>query len=302
MESRSFFGSYFRLGTLPFWLVHLFCFAAFFIEFSWWYVALAFGGYFFRMFLVTGVYHRYFSHKTYSTSRVFQFVLAFLAQTSIQKGALWWAAHHRHHHAHSDQEDDIHSPKDGFWWSHIGWILSDENNTTETQYIRDLTRYPELVWLNRYHLVPPIIWGVAMFAIAGIPGLVWGLCISTTMLWHGTFTINSLSHLWGTQRYKTTDTSRNNFILALITLGEGWHNNHHRFQAAARNGFFWWELDITYYTLKLLSFVGLIWDLRPVPKHLLDDHDPSWLKNAHLAVANVAQSASSLATPVLEEA
>jgi stearoyl-CoA desaturase (delta-9 desaturase) len=300
MESRSFFRSYFRLGTAPFWLVHLFCFGVFFIDFSWWYVALAFGGYFFRMFLVTGVYHRYFSHKTYSTSRVFQFILAFLAQTSIQKGALWWAAHHRHHHAHSDQEDDIHSPKDGFWWSHIGWILSDENNTTETQYIRDLTRYPELVWLNNYHLVPPVVWGVAMFAIAGIPGLIWGLCISTVMLWHGTFTINSLSHLWGSQRYKTTDTSRNNFILALITLGEGWHNNHHRFQAAARNGFFWWELDITYYTLKLLSFVGLIWDLRPVPKHLLDDHDPSWLKNAQLAVA--AATVVPKAAPVLEEA
>lgn len=276
--ARSFLRTYFfRLGTLPFWLIHLSCFAVFFLDFSWWYVALAFAGYFTRMFFVTGVYHRYFSHRSYSTSRVFQFILAFMAMTSIQKGILWWAAHHRHHHTHSDQEDDIHSPKDGFWWSHVGWILSNEYDDTETHYVRDLMRYPELVWLNKNFVIPPVVYGVVMFLIAGLPGLVWGLCISTVMLWHGTYTINSLSHVWGKQRYKTTDTSRNNFVLALITLGEGWHNNHHRFQSAARNGFFWWEIDITYYILKVLAVTGLIWNLRPVPEQLLDPSHESWI-------------------------
>lgn len=270
---------YFRPHTWPFWALHIACVGAFFVDFSWWYVALAFAGYAVRMFGVTGGYHRYFSHRTYSTSRWFQFVLAFLAATSAQKGVIWWASHHRHHHAHSDQENDVHSPQDGFWWSHVGWILSDDHEKTESHYVRDLMRFPELVWLDKYFLVPPTIWGIAMFLIAGLPGLIWGLCISTVMLWHGTFTINSLSHVWGGRRYVTTDTSRNNFILAIITLGEGWHNNHHRFQSSARNGFFWWELDLTYYTLKLFSLVGLVWDLRPVPAHLLDSHNESWLKN-----------------------
>ncbi len=297
------FQTYFRLKTSPFWIIHLLCFAAFFIEFSWWYVGLAFAGYFVRMFLVTGVHHRYFSHRSYSTSRVFQFILAFAAMTSVQKGVLWWAAHHRHHHTHSDQEGDIHSPQDGFWWSHIGWILSDENNETEEHYIRDLMRYPELVWLNKYFVIPPIVYGVAMFLIAGVPGLVWGLCISTVMLWHGTYTINSLSHLWGWQRYKTTDTSRNNPVLALVTLGEGWHNNHHRFQSAARNGFFWWEIDITYYILKTLAAVGLIWNLRPVPEQLLDPNNESWIKSQQVEQISAGNStaAKTEKTDVVEE-
>lgn len=304
MKQKHSAGYYFRPMTWPFWAIHIGCFAAFFTEFSWWYVALAFAGYAVRMFGVTGGYHRYFSHRTYSTSRWFQFVIAFLAMTSVQKGVIWWASHHRHHHSHSDQEDDTHSPQDGFWWSHVGWILSDENNHTEEHYVRDLMRYPELVWLNKYHLVPPIVWGVAMFLIAGIPGLVWGLCISTVLCWHGTFTINSLSHTWGKQRYVTTDTSRNNPVLALITLGEGWHNNHHRFQSSARNGFFWWELDITYYTLKMLSLVGLVWDLRPVPKHLLDSHHESWIKNQpdHLQAIPKPRSVAPVIAPAVKAA
>jgi len=297
-SASSNFRTYFRLNTLPFWVIHSLCFAAFFVDFSWWYVALALGGYYVRMFFVTGVYHRYFSHKSYSTSRVFQFILAFCAMTSAQKGVLWWAAHHRHHHTHSDQEEDLHSPKDGFWWSHVGWILSENYNDTQEHYIRDLMRYPELLWLNKYHLVPIVAYGVLMFAIAGVPGLVWGLCISTVMLWHGTFTINSLSHVWGSRRYITTDTSRNNFILALVTLGEGWHNNHHRFQSSARNGFFWWEIDITYYVLRLLAAVGLIWNLRPVPEHLLDAHSEAWIKNGSTYSVPANTSGATAATTV----
>ncbi|MBL7997653.1 MAG: fatty acid desaturase [Candidatus Kapabacteria bacterium] len=288
MSARS---TYFNINTSPFWLMHLACFSAFFIEFSWWYVLLAVASYYLRMFFITGGYHRYFSHKTYSTSRVVQFIIAFMAQTSSQKGALWWAAHHRHHHKYSDMEEDIHSPKEGFWYAHMGWILSPENNATQYEYIRDLTRFKELVWLNEYRYMPVVVYAVAMFLAFGLPGLVWGFVIATTLLWHGTFTINSLSHTWGWQRYTTTDTSRNNPILALVTLGEGWHNNHHRFQASARNGFFWWEIDITYYVLKTLSLLGIVWDLRPVPQYLLDSNHESWIKNGTATIANAAEVA-----------
>lgn len=280
------FSRYFRLSTSPFWLVHLASIAAFFMEFSWKYVLIAVGSYYLRMFFVTGGYHRYFSHKTYSTSRAFQFILAFMSQTTVQKGALWWASHHRHHHKYSDMPQDIHSPKDGFWYSHVGWILDDKHNEVDEKYIRDLMRFPELVWLNNYHLVPVVVYATVMFLLWGLPGLVWGFCISTVFLWHGTFTINSLSHVWGWRRYVTTDTSRNNPVLALVTMGEGWHNNHHRYQASARNGFFWWEIDLTYYVLKLLSLFRIVWDLRPVPKNLLDPSHEAWIKN-HVETAKV---------------
>jgi len=258
------------VGVTPFAIMHLLAFGIFFVPFKWSYaitcVALVFG----RMFWVTAGYHRYFSHRSFKTSRVFQFVIAFMAMTSAQKGVLWWAAHHRHHHRFSDQEEDLHSPTlVGFFWSHIGWIVSDRYNDTRTNYIADFAKFPELRWLNKYHWVPPATLGVSLYLIGGLPLFLWGFVLSTVLLWHDTFTINSLSHLFGTVRYKTTDTSKNNWFLALLTLGEGWHNNHHHFMASARQGFFWWEIDITYYTLEALSLVGLVWELRQVPAHLL---------------------------------
>ncbi len=262
--------TYFSVKTLPFWLLHIACIAAFFVEFSWGYVALAIGMYYLRMFFVTGGYHRYFSHKTYQTSRWFQFVLAFMAETSSQKGALWWAAHHRFHHKHSDEDIDLHSPKRGFWYAHIGWILDSKNEETEYKLINDFARFPELMWLNKYWVVPPVLFAVTIFLLGGWSALVWGFVISTVLLWHGTFTINSLSHRWGNRRYETTDTSKNNFVLALVTLGEGWHNNHHHYQASTRNGFFWWEIDITYYILVVFSWIGLVKNLRAVPAHALN--------------------------------
>lgn len=237
-----------------------------------------------RMFWVTGGYHRYFSHKTYKTSRWFQFLIAFFSQTSVQKGALWWASHHRVHHRHSDTEQDPHSMKlFGFWYSHMGWIASRKHKNTEFKIIGDYAKFPELVWLNKYHLVPPLflalvvmaIGGIvnggsiaAMFTSAGFSTLFIGFFLSTILLFHGTFSINSLMHKIGNQRYKSGDESRNSLILALVTLGEGWHNNHHYYQVSARQGFFWWEIDITYYGLKMLSWMGLIWDLRGVPDHV----------------------------------
>jgi stearoyl-CoA desaturase (delta-9 desaturase) len=255
---------------LPFGLIHLASLLIFFTPFHWYYLVTCLALLVVRMFFVTAGYHRYFSHRSFKTSRVFQFVIAFMAMTSSQKGVLWWAAHHRHHHRHSDQELDLHSPTlFGFFWSHVGWIVSDKYNDTRLEYIGDFAKFPELRWLNKYHLVPPVTLAVVLWLIGGWPLFIWGFCLSTVLLWHDTFTINSLSHLFGSRRYETTDTSRNNWLLALLTLGEGWHNNHHHFMASARQGFFWWEIDITYYTLKIMSWLGIVWDLRKVPTHLL---------------------------------
>ncbi|UII22088.1 acyl-CoA desaturase [Fulvivirga ligni] len=270
---------------LSFALVHLLPLAAIFTGatlFDWIVCAVL---YFFRMFWITGGYHRYFSHKSYKTSRWFQFVIAFMAQTSAQKGALWWAAHHRHHHRHSDTPADPHSMKlYGFWYSHIGWIIGPDYKETDFKTIGDYAKYPELVWLNKYHFIPPLLLalGVTMtgawvnggspwllFTHYGLSTLFIGFFLSTVILYHGTFSINSIMHKFGKQRYESGDESKNSLWLALLTLGEGWHNNHHYYQVSARNGFFWWEIDITYYGLKLFSWLGLIWDLRGVPKHIL---------------------------------
>lgn len=261
-----------RTRSIPFFVLHGVALAGvFLVPFAWKWVGLCVGMYYLRMFAITGGYHRYFSHRTYKTSRAFQFFMALLAQSSAQKGALWWAANHRHHHKFSDMQEDIHSPlHDGFFWSHVGWILSPENDKTHWDLIPDFKKFPELVWLDKYPHAPAVALAVILFALGGAPALMWGFFMSTVLLWHGTFTINSLSHVYGTRRYTTTDTSRNNFWLALLTLGEGWHNNHHCYQSSTNQGFFWWEIDITYYVLKGLSKVGIVWDLRKPPLELLE--------------------------------
>ena len=259
--------------TWPFWGVHLAALLVFFVPFSWNLVWLCLGLYALRMFGVTGGYHRYFSHRTFRTSRPFQFVLALLGTLAMQKGPLWWAAHHRHHHRYSDIHGDVHSPGlEGFLWSHVGWILAEDYEATEVGKVPDLVKYPELEWLNRWHLVPGIALGVVLFLVGGLPALAWGLFLSTVMTWHATFMINSLTHMFGRRRYVTKDDSRNSLILALITMGEGWHNNHHYYQSSTRQGFFWWEIDLTYYALRALALVGLVWDLREPPKHVVEGH------------------------------
>jgi stearoyl-CoA desaturase (delta-9 desaturase) len=255
--------------SLPFIGVHLTCLAAFWTGVSWRAAALCLALYVTRMFGITAGYHRYFAHRAYRTSRVFQFVLAWIGCCAMQKGPLWWAAHHRHHHAHSDQETDVHSPQRGFWWSHMGWFLCSRYDATEFSLIRDLSAYPELVWLNRFHMLPGILAAAVCYLLMGSRALVWGCFISTVALYHGTFVINSLCHMIGRVRYSTADTSRNSLVLALITLGEGWHNNHHHYPAAANMGFFWWEVDISYYTLRLLSRFGMVWDMKTPPPRIL---------------------------------
>jgi stearoyl-CoA desaturase (delta-9 desaturase) len=237
-----------------------------------------------RMFFITGGYHRYFAHKTYKTSRFFQFIIAFMAQTSVQKGALWWAAHHRDHHKLSDTPADPHSRKwYGFLYSHILWIVGPDYKKTEYNKISDFAKYPELVWLNKHFLHPVIAMVIAVFFMGnvvngggidaffswhGLSTVVIGFFVSTAFLYHGTFSINSLMHMWGKKRYDTGDESKNHWLLALITLGEGWHNNHHYYPSSVRQGFFWWEFDITYYTLRTFEKLGLVWDLNPVPVHI----------------------------------
>lgn len=260
------------VGSIPFFAFHILAIVLpFFAPFSWEMVALCVGSYSFRMFFVTSGYHRYFSHRSFKVSRWTQFWIAFVGTTAAQKGPLWWCANHRIHHRYSDQEVDVHSPvKHGFWWSHVGWILSKDHNETRWEEIPDLVKYPELVWLNRYPHVGATAYAIALFAAFGWAGFVWGFVVSTVVLWHGTFTINSLSHVYGSQRYATTDTSRNNFWLALITLGEGWHNNHHCYMASVNQGFYWWEVDITYSLLKALSWLGVTRDLKKPPLEALE--------------------------------
>jgi stearoyl-CoA desaturase (delta-9 desaturase) len=268
--------------SLPFFGAHAVAIATPFVvpvEGRW--LALAFALYAVRLFGITAGYHRYFSHRAFKTSRAFQFALAWLGASSAQKGPLWWAAHHRDHHRYSDGPDDIHSPlARGFWWSHVGWILATRYDETKLDRVRDFAKYPELRWLDRWQMVPPVVLAAVLFLAGGLPALLWGFFVSTVFLWHGTFVINSLAHVIGRRRYETDDGSRNSFVLALITFGEGWHNNHHFYASTANQGFFWWEIDISYYALRALSVVGVVWDLRVPPNHV---------KLAHLTTAAPAQ-------------
>ncbi len=257
------------LRVAPFIAMHVACLGVFVVG---WHTGAVVAGvvlYAVRMFAITGFYHRYFSHRTFRASRAAQFVFAVLGASATQRGPLWWAAHHRKHHRHSDTEHDVHSPRQhGFWWSHMGWITSAHNFPTDLREVRDLARYPELRWLDRYDIAVPAALAVSLFAIGGWAWLVWAYVVSTVVLFHCTCLINSMAHRVGSRRYRTADDSRNSLTLALITFGEGWHNNHHRYPGATRQGFFWWEVDVTYYGLLVLSWLRVARDLRPVPARL----------------------------------
>jgi len=272
------------LRVLPFIGLHLACLAVFLVGWSPVALAVALGFYALRMFAITGFYHRYFSHRAFETSRALQFLFGLLGATAVQRGPLWWAAHHRAHHRHSDEEPDVHSPvTQGFWWSHVGWVVAHANYRTKTELVRDLMRFPELRWLDRFDTLVPLLlipgfYGLGAALEARAPGLgtsgwqmlVWGFCVSTIALYHATFSINSLAHRFGSRPYLTRDQSRNNFWLSLITFGEGWHNNHHHFSGSVRQGFRWWQLDVSYYVLRAMAACGLVWNLRSVPPGALE--------------------------------
>jgi len=272
------------LRVVPFLGLHAACFCVLLVGVSpvalWTAVAL----FAVRMFAITAFYHRYFSHRAFSTSRAAQFVFALLGATAVQRGPLWWAAHHRVHHRESDTENDTHSPRQGFLHAHVGWFLTRKAYPTRIEQVPDLAKYPELRWIDRFDIVPPVVLATLLL-VTGIalerwaPGLgttggqmlVWGFCVSTVVLYHATFTINSLAHRWGSRRYETGDDSRNNALLALLTFGEGWHNNHHRYPGSVRQGFRWYEYDLSWYLLWLMSKLGLVWDLRGVPQRVREE-------------------------------
>jgi stearoyl-CoA desaturase (Delta-9 desaturase) len=257
-------------SAIPFVTVHLACIAVIWTGVTWQAVAICAVLYWLRIFGIGAGYHRYFSHRAYSTSRAFQLVLALLSQSTAQKSVLWWAAKHRHHHLHSDTELDVHSPRhQGFLYSHVGWIFVRRHDTTDLAKVADFARYPELAWLHRFELAPAIALGVLCWLIGGWPGLVVGFFWSTVLVYHATFCINSLAHVHGRQSYVTGDDSRNNWLLALITMGEGWHNNHHAYQSSVRQGFRCWQVDPTFYILKGLSWLRLVWGLKTPPEAVL---------------------------------
>jgi stearoyl-CoA desaturase (delta-9 desaturase) len=276
-------------SAIPFLIVHLGCLAAIWTGISWPAVALCVTLYWLRMFAVTAGYHRYFSHRAFATGRVFQFILAFLAQSTAQKSVLWWAAKHRHHHLHSDTARDVHSPRhSGFLYSHIGWVFARRHWHTEFSKVPDLTRYPELRWLDKAELAPAFLLGAFCFLVAGWSGLVVGFLWSTVLVYHATFCINSLAHVRGSRRYVTGDDSRNNLVLALLTMGEGWHNNHHAYQSSARQGFRWWEIDASWYMLKLLSRFGIVHDLKAPPESVLRNEHRLGTRTVHRAAEQLA--------------
>ena len=255
------------LGAGGFILMHFACLAVFLTGTDWLALVLCGSVYLLQMFGITAGYHRYFSHRSFKTSRAFQFVLACVGCCAAQKGPLWWAAHHRHHHRHSDTPEDRHSPvTQSFWWSHIGWVLSPDSKATDEGLVRDLSRYPELRWFERHFWVPPLALAALCFLLGGWSGLVWGFFVSSVLSHHATFMVNSICHIWGWRRFATRDASRNNLLVALLTLGEGWHNNHHHYQSSANQGFRWWEIDVSYYLIRLLACLRLVWDVRKPPR------------------------------------
>ena len=271
------------LRVVPFVILHASCFLVLAVGWSWTAVSVACAAYVVRMFAITAFYHRYFSHRSFKTSRLVQFIFALVGSSAVQRGPIWWASHHRAHHRYSDAPGDVHSPVlDGFWWSHVGWILCRGNFRPRLDLVRDLTRFPELRFLDRFDVIVPLLSlggfyllgelaAGAGLATSGAQLVVWGFCISTIFTYHVTFSINSVAHKLGSKRYETGDESRNNLILSLFTFGEGWHNNHHRYQSSVRQGFRWWEIDLSYYMLRVLALLGLVWRLNPVPARITEE-------------------------------
>jgi len=258
-----------RYMAIVYLALHLGAVAACWEEMFWEDLLLCLGLLQMRGFCVSAGYHRLLAHKSYKTSRAFQFLLAAGACMSLRGGPLWWVALHRHHHRYSDTERDTFTPGKGFWWSYFGWLISGRFDTTDYNLVRDLARYPELRWLNRSWLVPPSLLGLAVLVLGGWDTFLVGFCVSSVLLFHSMAGLDAFNHCVGFRRYDTGDDSRNSFLLSVLNLGEGWHNNHHHYQSSANFGFFWWEIDGTYTVLRLLARLRLVWDVRQAPARVL---------------------------------
>jgi stearoyl-CoA desaturase (Delta-9 desaturase) len=258
-----------------FWLIQVSALLVFAVPFRWAYIGLWAASHFVRAVGLTLAYHRYYAHRAFKMGRLTRFVWTFIGTAAMQKGPLWWAGHHVNHHKFADREGDPHSPMvSGVYYAHLGWFLNDtkyDRVEATNPVIRDFSPVPEIAWLDKYFFVPPLVFAVALFLAGGMPWLVWGFCLPTMTLAHATFAINSINHLFGSRRFETFDESRNNVLTAFFAAGEGWHNNHHRYQRAARNGFYWWEFDVTWYVIRLMQTLGLAWDVQPVPKRIYEE-------------------------------
>ena len=280
---------------MVFWTVQASALLAFAVPFSWPLVALWAASHFLRAIGLTLAFHRYFAHRAFQMNRAARFVWTLVGTSAMQKGPLWWAGHHVNHHRFADRDGDPHSPAvSGFYYAHIGWFLNDARNDRlqpTNPVVRDFSRAPEIVWLDRYHIVPPLALALALFAFGGFPWLIWGFCLPTTTLAHATFAINTINHLFGSRRFETRDASRNNAFTAIFAAGEGWHNNHHRFQRAARNGFYWWEFDPTWYVIRAMKAVGLAWDVQMVPARIYEEARVAKARRATERVASIIDAA-----------
>ena len=282
------------LSIVIFWTVQVSALLVFFVPFSWGMVALWAASHFVRAIGLTLAFHRYFAHRAFQMNRAARFFWALLGTSAMQKGPLWWAGHHVNHHRFADREGDPHSPMvSGFYYAHIGWFLNDARNDTlepTNPVIRDFSGEPEIAWLQRFFVVPPLALAVIMYLAGGMPWLVWGFCLPTMTLAHATFAINTVNHMFGSRRFDTIDDSRNNVLTAIFAVGEGWHNNHHRYQRAARNGFYWWEFDPTWYVIRLMAAVGLAWDLQAVPERVYEEARATRVRRGVPAVVGVVET------------
>jgi stearoyl-CoA desaturase (delta-9 desaturase) len=278
-----------------FWLVQASALLVFFVDFSWPLLALWAVSHFVRAMGLTLAFHRYYAHRAFQMNRVARVVWTFIGTAAMQKGPLWWAGHHVNHHRFADREGDPHSPMvSGVYYAHIGWFLNDAKHDRvegNNPVIRDFSKVPEIAFLDRYYFIPPLALAVAMFLIGGWSWLVWGFCLPTMTLAHATFAINTVNHMFGSRRFDTIDESRNNALTAFFAVGEGWHNNHHRYQRAARNGFYWWEFDPTWYAIRAMQAVGLAWNVQPVPARIYAEAKATRARRATQKVVSVTEVA-----------
>jgi stearoyl-CoA desaturase (delta-9 desaturase) len=283
------------ISVSVFWLVQASALLVFFVPFAWPLVGLWAASHFLRAIGLTLAFHRYFAHRAFQMNRAARFVWAFIGTAAMQKGPLWWAGHHVNHHRFADRDGDPHSPMvSGVYYAHVGWFLNDAKHDRiepNNPVIRDFSKAPEIRFLDTYFFLPPLLLAVAMFLAGGMPWLVWGFCLPTMTLAHATFAINTVNHMFGSRRFDTIDESRNNVITAFFAAGEGWHNNHHRFQRAARNGFYWWEVDPTWYAIKAMQWMRLAWDVQPVPARIYEEARAVKRRRATRPVVSVVETA-----------
>src|SRR3954468_10808808 len=283
-----------HLTPAVFWIVQVSALLVFAVPFSWGLIGLWAVSHFLRAIGLTLTFHRYFAHRAFQMNRLVRFVWAFIGTAAMQKGPLWWAGHHVNHHRFADRDGDPHSPiVSGVYYAHIGWFLNDARHDRlepTNPVIREFSSAPEIALLDRFYFAPPLLLAVAMFAVGGLPWLVWGFCLPTVTLAHATFAINTVNHMFGSRRFETRDESRNNALTAFFAVGEGWHNNHHRYQRSARNGFYWWEFDPTWYVIRSMAAVGLVWDIQPVPQRIYDEARAVKSQRAAQAVPSVVDA------------